>query len=87
LVSLRTLSLGPMYTFAQRELNYLSQMQGVTVGALGNLLLATEAVGNNQLIVCRVPHFRQEHAFATFNRHILVIARFKPKSAGHSATT
>src|SRR6266852_4317248 len=48
--ALRVSSVGPQPSLPQGHLDDLCQMQGVAIGALGDLLPATEAVGDDQAV-------------------------------------
>ena len=47
-------------TTMNRHLHDLRHVQRGAIGLLLDLLLATESVGDDQLVVLRLPHFRQQ---------------------------
>src|SRR5713101_8302134 len=61
-------------------------MQGLTTRTLGNLLLATEAIGNNQVVGRSVSDRREKLQFADGDRNIILIF-FKAKRPCHPAAS
>jgi len=53
--------------------------------SLGDLLAATEAVGHDPYVLRRLAHGRQQHLFADFHRHVVVLPGFEAERAGHAA--
>src|SRR5690349_7393406 len=49
---------------SKRQLHHLREVKAVAVGLLVDLLAATEAVGNDQLVVSRLAHLGQQGALA-----------------------
>src|SRR5437868_12633444 len=48
----------------ERQVKHLCQMQSAAFCQLRNLLLAAEAIGDNQSLRIRFPYCRQKHALA-----------------------
>src|SRR5207253_474405 len=61
-------------------------MQGLSLSALGDLLPATEAVGNNQVIGWGASHGGKKLQFSDGDRDIVLIF-FEPKRPRHPATS
>src|SRR4029079_18491007 len=71
---------------AQSDLHYLGNMQRPAIGGLGDLLPATESVGDDDRVLSRLAHLRQQHALADLYGNI-VVPLFKSEGAGHAAAT
>src|SRR5947209_3191595 len=57
----------------------------MAVCRLGDLLLATESVSNNQRILGGLAHGREQDAFAALYRHVVVIF-LEAEGPGHATT-
>src|SRR5215216_4270913 len=60
-------------------------MQRLAIGHLPNLLAATEAIRNDERVLCRASDSRKERALAASNGNVVMIF-FKTECAGHAAT-
>ena len=69
----------------ERQVKHLCQMQSAAFCQLRNLLLAAEAIGDNQSLRIRFPYCRQKHALAAGHRDVIFLF-FKSKRARHAAT-
>ncbi len=72
--------------FAQGHLQDFGQVQGVTVGFLGDLFAATEAVGNDEPVGRRLPDGGKKFQFADGARDFVLLF-LKTKSASHAAAS
>ena len=73
-------------TLVHSHLNNLRQVQRAALCRLGNLLLTTETICNNQCITCSATHGGQQNSFAAFDRYIVMFF-LETESACHTATT
>src|SRR5579859_7120572 len=49
--------------------------------------MAAKSVGDDQGLLIRSAHFRQQDPFAALDRDLVMLSFFEPKGAGHAATT
>src|ERR1700678_3362344 len=61
-------------------------MQAMTVGFLGNLLAATEAVGDDQPVSRRLPHCRKKFELADGPRDFVLVL-LEAERASHAAAS
>jgi hypothetical protein len=61
-------------------------MEGSTIGSLGNLLPATESVGDNHILYGRPSHGGQNGQFSNPLRHLILLL-FEAEGPSHPATT
>src|SRR5919199_1093282 len=69
-----------------RHLEHLGQVERPTMGGLCDLLAAAEATRDNQLVLRRRAHRREQHPLATAHRHVIVDSRLETEPAGHPTT-
>ncbi|MDQ6878435.1 MAG: hypothetical protein M3082_12245, partial [Candidatus Dormibacteraeota bacterium] len=60
-------------------------MQRAALGSLADLLLATEAVGDNERVGFGLAHCWQQRALATGERDIAMLAALEAEGTGHAA--
>src|SRR5690606_25639634 len=70
----------------QRPLEHARDVLGPTLRAVGDLVAATRAVGNHQVVGPRGAHRRQQCRFAHLHRHVVVLGLVAER-AGHAAAT
>ena len=65
-------------SFAESHLHYLRQMEGAAIGGLRDLLAATESIGDDERVLRRLPHGRQQRPLADLQRHVVVVTGSNP---------
>src|SRR6266487_4593211 len=60
-------------------------MQRTAIRRLSYLLPATEAISNNECVLARSTHCREQHSLPHLHRHLVVIF-LKPKGSSHATT-
>ena len=66
-------SLEPSELIPHRHLDHLCQMQGMAIGALRDLLAATEAIGDDQTVWRSFPNCGQKFQFADRDRDFVFV--------------
>jgi uncharacterized Zn-binding protein involved in type VI secretion len=61
-------------------------MEPTSSGQVGDLLAATEAVGDDQCVIVDRPDGRQQDTLSDGDRDVVILG-LEAKRAGHSATT
>ena len=82
---LRVVAGRPVPTVAPGELEYLRKMESVAVGAVGDLLLAAEPVGDDQRVLGRFADGGQQHPLARLHRDQDALAPLLTEGAGQPA--
>src|SRR5215218_109801 len=82
---LRVVTGRPLLAVAPGELEHLRQVQGAAVGAMGDLLLAAEPVGDDQRVLGRFADGGQQHPLAGLHRDLVALTPLVAEGAGQAA--
>src|SRR5437867_3225440 len=63
----------PLFFLFDRHPDHLRQVERLAVRHLLDLLAATEAVANDERVMPRLPHRRQENQFAAAERNVVMV--------------
>src|ERR671937_2498500 len=83
---LRVVTGRPVATVAHGELEYLRKMESATVGAMGDLLLAAEPVGDDQRVLGRFADGGEQYPLARLHRDLVALAPLVAEGTGQAAT-